>query len=348
MQDIQMGFDYNEKDELITVQKNDPYRFDLDQHGFPVFSDKNLRFVWAMVENNSAYNSVKDKRIKEVYKLALEGNPVAINQAVYLTDAINSTHLSVLGKAYSDAVDDEDSKIKSVEAVFGKCTAPDPSVEPDETPDQAGKPVKKIELQKGRLLTAKGILDNHKGLVQRMEKGDPQVVSEIAHYSKQYAKKELGIEIKKNNFSFASKFCHYACVNGFEEEKIGRDRDLYPIYDSVVTQVLPYYIWAYSEKVEPSKHGRCNTKYRILEKFLEDCRSDDNPAGYQQFRSYYDSVIKGIDRWREDTEQSGLNVRTIGEKGAFSYRHVDRLIWYYFKGRRLVEAKKKFINLIEW
>ena len=34
--------------------------------------------------------------------------------------------LSVSGKAYSDAVDDEDSKIKSVEAVFGKCTAPDP------------------------------------------------------------------------------------------------------------------------------------------------------------------------------------------------------------------------------
>ena len=41
MQDIQMGFDYNEKGELVTVQKNDPYRFDLDQHGFPVFSDKN-------------------------------------------------------------------------------------------------------------------------------------------------------------------------------------------------------------------------------------------------------------------------------------------------------------------
>ena len=37
MQDIQMGFDYNEKGELVTVQKNDPYRFDLDAAWLPGF-----------------------------------------------------------------------------------------------------------------------------------------------------------------------------------------------------------------------------------------------------------------------------------------------------------------------
>lgn len=70
MQDIQMSFDY-EEGELVKVQKNNPYRFDLDQHGFPVFSDKNLRLVWAMVENDSAYNSVKLETVEDIFKRVL-------------------------------------------------------------------------------------------------------------------------------------------------------------------------------------------------------------------------------------------------------------------------------------
>lgn len=339
MQDIQMSFDYDEKGKLFKVQKNNPYRFDLDQHGFPVFSDKNLRLVWAMVENDSAYNSIEPNTVKVAFQKALNGDEKAIKQAVYFTDKVNSTHLATLRPADMDILTANKDKKEFQDVVKGNFDDSDKGKDEDgDTP----------QLQNGRFMTARKIIDDRFDLMRLIEKGDEQAVFKIAHYSEKYAKEHLGIEIKKNNFSFATKFCHYACVNGLGKEKLGRDRDLYPIYDSVVTQVLPYYIWAYSDKVEPDKHGRCNTKYRILEKFLEDCRSDESPAGYREFRSYYNSAIAGIDRWRKENKQSGINVPEIREKGAFSYRHVDRLIWYYFKGRRLDESKERFAELIEW
>lgn len=317
----------------------DPYRFDLDENGFPVFSDKNLRLVWAMVENDSAYNSVEPKTVKDAFQEALKGNTEYIKQAVYITDKVNSTHLATLRSADMAILEANKDKKEFLDVLKGKFDDEDEDKNEDE--DES-------KLKIGRFMTAWEIIKDKVNLNRLIKAGDEQAVYRIAHYSEKYAKEQLGIEIVKNNFSFASKFCHYACVNGLEEDRLGRDRDLFPIYDSVVTQVLPYYIWVYSDKVEPSKHRQCKTKYRILEKFLEDCRNDDSSAGYQQFRSYYDNVIKGIGRWREANGQSGLNVPEIGEKGELSYRHVDRLIWYYFKGRRLDDAKEQFEELIGW
>ncbi len=39
----------------------------------------------------------------------------------------------------------------------------------------------------------------------------------------------------RDNYSFATKFCHYACYYIFKEDK---DRDLYPIYDSVLVDYI--------------------------------------------------------------------------------------------------------------
>ena len=50
---------------------------------FPVSSDKNLRLVWAMVENDSDYNSVKPEIINGVFQRVLAGEEIAIKQAVY-------------------------------------------------------------------------------------------------------------------------------------------------------------------------------------------------------------------------------------------------------------------------
>lgn len=331
MSEIEENISNFQKPYIPWEEDLDAYRFDLDQNKIPVFSDKNLRLVWAMVENDSAYNSVEPKTVKDAFQGALKGNTKDIKQAVYLTDKVNSTHLATLRSADMAILEANKTKKKFSDVLEGNFN--------DEDEDES-------ELKIGRFMTAWEIINDKVNLNRLIKAGDEQAVYRIAHYSEKYAKEQLGIEIVKNNFSFASKFCHYACVNGLEEEKLGRNRDLFPIYDSVVTQVLPYYIWVYSDKVEPSKHGRCKTKYRTLEKLLEDCRSNDDPAGYQQFRSYYDNVIKGIDRWREANGQSGLNVPEIGEKGELSYRHVDRLIWYYFKGRRLDDAKERFKELI--
>lgn len=344
MQDIRMGYD--EEGILDESRTDNPYCFDLDRNGFPVFTDKNIRLIWAMVENDSAYNSVKPETVEDIFKSVLNDEKKdviekAIKQAVYLTDKVNSTHLSTLRSADMDILKANKDIEKFSNVLKGKFDDKKKDKDKDEDEDAP-------QLQNGRFMTARKIIDDRVDLIPLIKKGDEQAVFKIAHYAETYAKEHLGIEIKKNNFSFATKFCHYVCVNGLDEEKIGRNRDLYCIYDSVVSQILPYYIWAYTDKVAPGKCRKGQTQYRLLEKLLEDCRDDDSPAGYQQFRSYYDSVIKGIDAWREVNGQSGLNVPEIGEKGELSYRHVDRLIWYYFKGRRLDEAKEKCAEHIKW
>lgn len=315
MQSIRMGYDEEGKsDESRT---DDPYLFDLDQHGFPVFTEKNLRFVNAMIKNNSAYNLVDDDKLRTMYGGVFASDKEKIMQAVYLTDKVNSTHLSVLGLNYSRAVKD-----KIIEKVAEEYTVPDPG-DPNK---------KKIKLKNGRFLTARGIIENADRLVDWISSEDDdknsQAIFEIAHYSENSIK-ELGLEnFSRNNFSFATKFCHHLCVKG------GRG-DKYCIYDSVVGEVLPYYIWAYSE--DSDLEGK---SYSDLKEMVSECVDDDKPdKSYKHFRKYCKSVITGIERWRQEQ-----NPKIQGE---ISFQDVDRLIWYYFKGRRLAHARKQFENLPE-
>ena len=314
MQDIRMGYD--EEGNSDESRADDPYLFDLDQHGFPVFTEKNLRFVNAMVKNNSAYNFVDDDKLRTMYGGVLASDKESIMQAVYLTDKVNSTHLSVLGLNYSQAVKD-----RLIKEVAGECKVPDP-----------GNPKKTIKLRNGRFLTARGIIENADRLVDWITSEDDdkngQAIFEIAHYSEN-AIKELGLEsFSRNNFSFATKFCHHLCVKG------GRG-DKYCIYDSVIGEVLPYYLWAYSG--DSDLEGK---SYSDLKEMVSECVDDDKPdKNYKHFRKYYKSAITGIERWRQEQDPK--------IQGEISYQDVDRLIWYYFKGRRLVHARKQFDDLAE-
>lgn len=47
----------------------------------------------------------------------------------------------------------------------------------------------------------------------------------------------------RNNYSFATKFCHYSCYYLFDTEELEEElrnlyRDTYPIYDSIVSRYL--------------------------------------------------------------------------------------------------------------
>lgn len=194
------------------------YRFDLDQHGFPVFSDKNLRLVWAMVENDSDYNSVKPEIINSVFQRVLAGEEIAIKQAVYLTDSVNSTHLATLRKSdmatikeKADQGDEVFKKVRKGWKVPDLVKDEDESSEDedellveddDEQNDDEDK--NKPRLQNGRFMTERELFHNRDDLMCLIKAGKEQAVYEIAHYSEKYAKEYLGIEIKKNNFSFAT------------------------------------------------------------------------------------------------------------------------------------------------
>lgn len=49
----------------------------------------------------------------------------------------------------------------------------------------------------------------------------------------------------KKNFSLATKFCHYMCINYFD----GSERDNYSIYDNVVANNIPKYFEYYKENI---------------------------------------------------------------------------------------------------
>lgn len=51
------------------------------------------------------------------------------------------------------------------------------------------------------------------------------------------AQNNNGVSTKKNNYSFATKFCHYACYYLYKNED-EKKRDLYPIYDSILSDYV--------------------------------------------------------------------------------------------------------------
>ncbi|WP_294362210.1 hypothetical protein [uncultured Senegalimassilia sp.] len=49
-----------------------PYLFDLDQNKFPLFTDKNIQLVNAMIAYNSSYNRYSDDDLKQMYRNMFE------------------------------------------------------------------------------------------------------------------------------------------------------------------------------------------------------------------------------------------------------------------------------------
>ena len=80
----------------------DPYLFDLDQNDIPLFTDKNIKFVNGMVENDSNYNQTDKEKVRDIFKDMFVGSAdermACIGRAVYEIDNENSTHLTAVGR----------------------------------------------------------------------------------------------------------------------------------------------------------------------------------------------------------------------------------------------------------
>ena len=101
-------------------------------------------------------------------------------------------------------------------------------------------------------------------------------------------------EGEKRHFSFATKFCNYACYNLFKGTKAA---DNFSKYDSVLEKALPQYVKRY---------------------LGEDVKLKEYKNNYQQY-------IKYIDNIREAASKE------TGEK--ISRNGFDHLLWYYHKGK---------------
>ena len=187
-------------------------------------------------------------------------------------------------------------------------------------------------------MTAKALCEEKDDIIQELRRqpagegdaGDADAVYRIARFAEN-AMRRLGLEdFTKNNISFASKFCHHTCIKG----GLG---DRYCIYDSVVGEVLPYYVWAYSDRGDIKKKS-----YSKLKKMISGFVNEDSAMGYQNYRELYRSVCNGVNGWRaahpkECRPDRGLPIKPF--EGEIGFQEVDRLIWYFFKGRRLDDAK---------
>lgn len=99
---------------------------------------------------------------------------------------------------------------------------------------------------------------------------------------------------ERENFSFATKFCHYACFYLFEGEK---EQDNFSIYDGVLANAIPKY-----------------------------CKKFKIEIGDWQFKGNYKKYIEVIDEIRNKAyEKYGYLVSRNG---------FDHLIWYFHKGRK--------------
>lgn len=100
-----------------------PYLFDLDQNEFPLFTDKNIQLVNAMIAYNSSYNRYSDDDLKQMYRGMFKSDKEkresdketrrnnAIRQVVYVTDHINSTHLTALKDKHQKQVECDSAKV---------------------------------------------------------------------------------------------------------------------------------------------------------------------------------------------------------------------------------------------
>ncbi len=109
------------------------------------------------------------------------------------------------------------------------------------------------------------------------------------------AKKTSKKAYARQNPAFASKFCHYACMNLFEENEDDL-RDRYSIYDRILRTIVPYYANHFDSNI-PTKP----IIYRKLE-------------NYKNYCTLIDFIL----------EKSGNKISRNG---------FDHLLWYYYKGR---------------
>lgn len=359
--------------------------FDVDTHGFPVFTDKNRALLDVLFENDAAYSKVIERdyedEMKDIFKgmfnsATPEEQQTNIRRAVYRVNRDNSTSLPTLSGSKKQSASEKPTqkyivellKISSGERLDGK---------------EPGVKAKNKELERkltgGSLLTARAIIDMipfdrnlNKGVENALLAGEADLVYKIAHAAEEAVNNalmqetggsDLGIavnRIDKNNFSFATKFCHHAC------KRIGGGSGEYCIYDSVVHEFLPYYACEYLDadtlgKICGFKPERTTFKeqYKKVNEQIDawkrltaqDASEKGEGYGYESYRNLYDAVLDAINRWRDawrlcPNNQSRVihHHRYADQCKKLDYCNFDRFVWYFFKNQWRKEKAKELLK----
>lgn len=88
----------------------------------------------------------------------------------------------------------------------------------------------------------------------------------------------------RENKSFASKFCHYACFYLFENEL---EQDNYSIYDSILKKALPCYAKHYKILLDKNDLEDYVTYSQIIDKILQKTGNQISRNGFDHLLWYY-------------------------------------------------------------
>ncbi len=139
--------------------------------------------------------------------------------------------------------------------------------------------------------TAKAI-SKIRDLKKELKNGSPQLVDIIA-----------SAVDKRNNLSFATKFCAFMCRFLFRGMP---EADNYCIYDNVLASIIPYYAWIFNGIKYIKRSGRSNIEGIFKDKH--------NYIGYREL----------IDAIRVEASKKYNYLATREE--------FDAMLWYYYKG----------------
>ncbi len=348
--------------EKVNDQKNpcpSPYLFDADANGFPLLTDKNITLIDTLFANDTRYHSIGDYEgemqaiFKGMFDVQNSGYVLTkdpwenIKLAVYRTNADNSTSLPALSNADKNSSKPKQKDIEKRLGIIGG----EPCVQSKEGSKKDNEKLGK--LTGGSLLTARVIacsmgIENgvvreealRKAYKERLLGGDSLLVYDIAHAAENAAKPYF--PVSRNNFSFATKFCHHAwrMVNDDENKS-----NPYCIYDKYIGLYLPYYA---SEYLEPKELGDyCSDiigdeweqvdkrvdRYKIAFGKIDSFagknshgeKKDKAGVGYGRYRMLYRATLAGINNWRL------AHPELCPTYGNLDFGRLDRFIWYYFK-----------------
>lgn len=157
----------------------------------------------------------------------------------------------------------------------------------------------------------------------------------------------------KINFSFATKFCHYLSWNYFNDD----NKDMYSIYDGVVSNNLPKYLETYKDNqeildyFEDTRKKLENLNEHIVKKYFNNDKTVKENF-YKKFFSepfykksdnedatviFYQIYRNAIDKIREISAKDG----DLISRNAF-----DHLLWYGNKKNRKNDLKEKTLKEI--
>ena len=100
----------------------------------------------------------------------------------------------------------------------------------------------------------------------------------------------------RDNYSFITKFCHYACFYMFDDEA----RDNYSIYDKVLSDYIPYYYYHYVILKGRRDKIPNNEIIKMRNEFQNNGNKDNDgnkkcKNDYKDYVSKIDKIIKGSD-----------------------------------------------------